>query len=66
LDEISEIERDPTGRGAIDEDETDPELAGLRIALGVAGYAIFYLPFANGPEVYVTSIRDWDYSEIRC
>jgi len=63
--EIEEITRDPLGRGSLDRDEDDPELAGLRMALGVAGYAIFYLPFRGGDGVYVTSIRDWDYSDVR-
>jgi hypothetical protein len=63
--EIVEITRDPLGRGSLDQDEDDPELAGLRMALGVAGYAIFYLPFRGGDGTYVTSIRDWDYSDVR-
>jgi len=45
-------------------DEVDPELAGLRMSLGVPGYAIFYLPCRGADGIYVTSIRDWDYSDV--
>ena len=63
-DEIAEIARDPVVRGSLDEDEVDPELAGIRMALGVAGYAIFYLPWRGADGFYVTSIRDWDYTDV--
>jgi len=63
--EIEEITRDPAGPRKRGSGWGDPELAGLRMALGVAGYAIFYLPFRGGDGVYVTSIRDWDYSDVR-
>ena len=33
-----------------------------RIGLGVAGFAIFYVPTAGGGGAYVTSIRLWDFS----
>lgn len=60
-DEITEIERDPIGRGSLYADEEDAEFAGLRHDLAVAGYAIFYLSYPEG--VYVTSIRPWDYPD---
>lgn len=59
-DELTEIERDPIGRGTIDPNEEDPELVGLRFAVGVTVFAIFYLTYGDGAYVYVTSIREWD------
>lgn len=59
-DEIREIADNPIGRGTPDEDE-DPEFAGRRMGLGVAGFAIFYLPFADRSGAYVTSIKPWDF-----
>jgi len=63
-DEITEIERDPVGRGNLFEDEFDPEFAGMRYALGVTGYAIFYVPYPRVDELYVTSIRPWDFPDL--
>jgi hypothetical protein len=60
-DEIGEIGRDPMGRGSPYDDEDDPEFAGLRIGLGVAGWAIFYLPLPQPVGGYVTSIKMWDF-----
>ena len=34
------------------------------MALGVSGYAIFYLPIAINQGVYVTSIKPWDYPDL--
>jgi hypothetical protein len=59
-DEINEIGRDPIGRGSPYEDD-DPSFANQRVGLGVAGFAIFYLPMASG-GAYVTEIRLWDYT----
>ena len=60
-DEIGEIGRDPMSRGSLYEDEDDPEFGGLRIGLGVAGWAIFYLPLPAPEGAYVTSIKMWDF-----
>jgi hypothetical protein len=30
----------------------------------MTGYAIFFLVYANGEGVYVTSIKPWDYPDI--
>lgn len=48
-------------RGSLYEDEDDPEFGGLRIGLGVAGWAIFYLPLPAPEGAYVTSIKMWDF-----
>ena len=63
--EIVEIARDPIAHGLPDEETDDPELVGLRVSLAVAGYAIFYLPWRAADGIYVTAIRDWDYSDVR-
>ena len=63
-DEIKEIASHPEARGALYEDEVDPEFEGLRIGLGIAGFAIFYLPFVDGSGAYVTSIKPWDYDAL--
>lgn len=60
-DEIAEIGRDPLGRGSPYEDQDDPEFADMRIGLGVAGWAIFYLPVPQPVGAYVTSIKMWDF-----
>lgn len=41
----------------------DPEFSALRIGLGVAGFAIFYLPMPPPNGAYVTSIKPWDYPD---
>jgi len=51
----------PSGGERRDEaDEPDPEFANQRIALGVAGWAIFYLPTPDG-GAYVMRVGPWDY-----
>jgi hypothetical protein len=64
-DEIAEIGRDPMGRGSPYEDEDDPEFADLRIGLGIAGWAIFYLPVPQPVGAYVTSIKMWEFDAPR-
>jgi len=60
-DEIDEIGHNPIGRGTLVEDpERDPEMASMRYALGVPGYAIFYVPLPHD-RVYVTRIQLWDF-----
>lgn len=61
-EEIDKIAHDPLGRGTAHGDGLDPEFHDLRIGLGVAGYAIFYIPLPNEPGVYVASIKPWDFS----
>lgn len=58
-DEIHEIGADPLARG-IPYPGDDPEFFGQRIALGVAGFGIQYLPMVGG-GAYVISIRPEDF-----
>lgn len=36
----------------------------MRFASGVAGFAIFYVEYPAVGEVYVVSIRPWDYLDL--
>jgi hypothetical protein len=62
-DEIAEIAQLPDERGAVVA-ESDPEFRGMRIGLGVAGYAIFYVHYPAAQEVYVVTIRPWEYPNL--
>ena len=62
-DEIAEIKRAPEDRGSIYE-ESDPEFRDMRIGLGVAGFAIFYVHYQAVGEIYIVTIRPWDFPDL--